>query len=89
MLFEQIKNASDLKSFVETGSDSYYFERSTMQFFGDTLRNYGVRKHQHETHGLVYELYRKQPVKHGMRKSAYFGMVDGNVKRLHGLEVAL
>ena len=43
--------------------DSHYFDRKTMQFFGDTMRNYGVRKT--EIGGVpVWELYRKKPVKH-------------------------
>ena len=48
-------------------SDSFYFERKTMRFFGDTMKNYGVK-----THFNFYELYRKQPVKHGLKNSAFF-----------------
>lgn len=47
--------------------NSFYFTRDTMKFFGDTMRNYGVR-----THSDSYELYRKQPVKHGLKNSAFF-----------------
>lgn len=46
---------------------SYFFSRDTMKFFGDTMRNYGVKDR-----GLYYELYRKSHVKHGLRNSAYF-----------------
>jgi hypothetical protein len=46
---------------------SYFFSRDTMRFFGDTMRNYGVKDK-----GTYFELYRKSPVKHGMRQSAYF-----------------
>ena len=57
--------------------DSHFFDRKTMQFFGDTMRNYGVRKA--EIIGYydplpveVWELYRKRPVKHGLKSSAFF-----------------
>ena len=36
--------ASELKYQVEvSGNEPHYFTRSTMKFFGDTMRNYGVR----------------------------------------------
>ena len=47
--------------------NSFYFSRDSMRFFGDTMRNYGVK-----THACCYELYRKQPVKHGLKNSAFF-----------------
>jgi hypothetical protein len=72
------KTAYDLKAFVEAaGHESHFFTRSTMKFFGDTMRNYGMR-------GPVtvvtpsgesvqcYELYRRHPVKCGVKDSAYF-----------------
>jgi hypothetical protein len=58
-----------------------------MKFFGDTMRNYGVRDggtipyHFDDTGNNysdtartieVWELYRKHPVKHGLNSSAYF-----------------
>ena len=65
--------------------DSHYFDRKTMQFFGDTMKNYGVRERHimcdydragnYAPEGAlirVWELYRKQPVKHGLQKSAFF-----------------
>lgn len=77
-------NASELKYHVEqTGSN--FFSRDSMRFFGDTMRNYGVRSATVKTHydeqdnytedGItieVWELYRRHPVKHGLTKSAYF-----------------
>lgn len=77
-------NASELKYNVEnTGSN--FFSRDSMRFFGDTMRNYGVREatitsnyDQNDNYveeGIkieVYELYRRHPVKHGLDKSAYF-----------------
>ena len=69
MLFSEIKTSSQLKAFVESGpTDSHFFTRGTMKFFGDTMRNYGVR---HLTNGVI-ELYRKRPVKHDVDGSAYF-----------------
>jgi len=68
---------SELKSKVEqTGSNSHFFTRKTMQFFGDRMNNFGARKTKIETwsDGIVevYELYRKRPVKHGLQSSHYF-----------------
>ena len=54
---------------------SHYFDRKTMQFFGDTMRNYGVRKAEIE--GVaVWEPHRKRPVKHGLKSSAFFRTTD-------------
>jgi hypothetical protein len=86
MLASQIKTASDLKGFVESrDTESHFFDRKSMRFFGDTMRNYGVRKikivSNYDANGEyvaggveveVYELYRRKPVKHGVQKSAYF-----------------
>ena len=69
-------NASQLKYNVElTGSN--FFSRSSMKFFGDTMKNYGVRGPVEVTNNLgevvsVYVLYRRRPVKHGLKKDAYF-----------------
>lgn len=70
---------SELKYRVESaGHDSHFFTRRTMQFFGDTMRNYGVRSkpvtflnYLGET-VTAWELYRKTPVRHGLSDSAYF-----------------
>lgn len=35
---------SELKYHVEQGSDRHFFERETMKFFGDTMKNYGCRE---------------------------------------------
>lgn len=87
---------SELKYNVENaGFDSHFFTRKTMSFFGDTLRNYGVCSATISTmydadgnyigkDGVtieVWELYRKTPVKHGMRDSAYF--CKSTFKRVH------
>ena len=67
---------SELKTNVLANDpNSHYFDRRTMQFFGDTMRNYGVRKTEIE--GVdVWELYRKRPVKHGLESSAFFRATD-------------
>lgn len=76
---------SELKYNVETKTTSNFFSRDSMRFFGDTMRNYGVRSATIQTsydendqwveNGItveVWELYRKNPVKYGNQKSAYF-----------------
>lgn len=70
--------ASELKARVEgAGLEPHFFTRPTMRFFGDTMRNYGVRgplqfKPLLGEQCEVWELYRRQPVKHGLRTPAYF-----------------
>ena len=55
--------------------NSHFFDRKTMKFFGDMMRNYGVRKT--EIDGVaVWELYRKMPVKLGRKSSAFFRTSD-------------
>ena len=77
---------AELKQQVEQGNDRHFFTRDTMRFFGDTMRNYGVRSAVLSTHwdntGNIYsdithnidvwERYRKHPVKRGLQNSAYF-----------------
>ena len=67
---------SELKAnILANDPGSHFFDRKTMQFFGDTMSNYGVRKA--EINGLaVWELYRKRPVKHGLKSSAFFRATD-------------
>ena len=45
----------------------YFFTRKTMDFFGDTMKNFGCR-----SAGDNWELYRKRPVKHGLKTSHFF-----------------
>ena len=86
MLASQIKTASDLRDFIEeSGRESHFFDRTTMRFFGDTMKNYGVCKVTirvaYDSAGNyveggqeieAWELFRRRPVKHGVSKSAYF-----------------
>ena len=77
---------SELKHHVENnGTDSHFFSRKTMQFFGDTMRNFGVcpatvlshfdadgNYYENGIEREVWELFRRRPVKNGLRNSAYF-----------------
>ena len=77
---------SELKAAVEaSGNESHSFTRSSMKFFGDTMRNYGVRRatvrshydasdtyHEEGVTRDAWELYRRRPVKHGNQRSAFF-----------------
>lgn len=63
---------SQLRYHIEqTGQEPYFFTRETMRFFGDTMANFGCRKATHKG-TLCWELYRKRPVKHGLRGSFFF-----------------
>lgn len=86
---------SELKYHVETaGHETYFFTRKTMAFFGDTMKNYGVRDggvimSEYDVDGNwigaparavpVWELYHKRPVKHGLQGSAFFDKVSFKV----------
>ena len=81
---------AELKYQVEQSSERFFFTRDAMRFSGDTMRNYGVRDggtipyHWDDTGNNysetprnieVWELYRKRPVKHGLKDSAYFDKI--------------
>ena len=77
MLATQIRTASHLRAFIEdAGHAPHYFDRQTMRWFGDTMRNYGVRQVQIiDRRGSTidaWELYRRRPVKHGLQSSSYW-----------------
>jgi hypothetical protein len=69
---------SQLKRLHESHDlDSYFFSRSSMKFFGDTMRNYGVCRTNVYDKSTgekfeVWELFRKQLVKYGLGTSHYF-----------------
>lgn len=83
---------SELKAQVESrGIESHFFDRETMKFFGDSMKNYGLRRVTIEsefsqdgkyvkggTTRDCWELYRKRPVKRGNRSSAFFDAVTFN-----------
>ena len=68
---------ADLKEKVEALRSSF-FSRSNMRFSGDTMGNYGVRPKPVSLTcfsgdvALVWELYRRRPVKHGLQAPAFF-----------------
>ncbi len=76
--------ASELKYNVESaGKQPYFFSRKTMKFFGDTMKNYGVRNVIQAVNASgetvpVVELYRRNPVKHGLQSSTFFNAVTWN-----------
>lgn len=63
----------------------FFFSRDSMKFFGDTMKNYGVRSSKLVVEYIdgtyldgekriidVWELYRKKPVKHGLMTTQFF-----------------
>ena len=82
----QVKTASDLKYLYEQSNpDGHFFDRKTMKFFGDRMKNYGVRKVRLQSENRPdevfdgYELYRRKPVKDGLQTSAFFNEDGGQV----------
>ena len=81
---------SQLKFHVQqTQTEKHFFDRETMKFFGDTMKNFGVRStfinaHIYNASGdycgsaekEVWELYRKRAVKHSLKGSHYFDKVS-------------
>jgi hypothetical protein len=68
---------SELRQKVtETGS--HYFDRKSMKFFGDTMRNYWCSRHPIDVIDnrgnprKVYALGRNKPVKHNQVFTVYF-----------------
>lgn len=60
-----------------TEAEPFFFDKKTMRFFGDTRSNYGVRgplefKSNIGEEVIVYELFRRKAVKHGLKNSAFF-----------------
>ncbi len=86
---------SELKALYERNEEgaALFFTRDTMRFFGDTMKNYGVRKVRvvekwkpfidYPEPFEAWELHRIKPVKHGQKSSAYFSL-DG--KLLNGVK---
>lgn len=75
-------NATELKQKHEENHIlSKFFSRETMKFFGDTMRNFGVRRQTVMIQDCLgakyecYELYRKRPVKEGVQSSYYFDVI--------------
>jgi len=73
---------SQLKALHEDAHpESLFFSRGNMRFAGDTMANFGVRaepvtfKTWSGDIVTCWELYRRRPVKHGLRGSHYFDCV--------------
>lgn len=74
-----IKSASDLKRYV-SATDSHFFERDTMRFFGDSMKNYACNGLIVEYKSvLCFELCRKKSVKYGLKDSAFFSILTFDV----------
>lgn len=58
---------SELKYEYERAIGGHFFERKTMRFFGDRMKNYGVCDA-----GDCWELFRRKPVNHGVKHSVFF-----------------
>lgn len=63
---------------ISKNPGGFFFESKTMKFFGDTMANYGVRANpvtvanSRGVEHICWELYRRNPVKHGLRSSTFF-----------------
>jgi hypothetical protein len=78
---------SGLKALYERGNPGgHFFDRDTMRFFGDTMRNFGVadggKVKTMTAEGIaeaeVWDLYRKRPVHGGLHGHCrYFRKTDG------------
>jgi hypothetical protein len=81
-------NQYELKANYEEKIGGYFFSRSTMRFFGDTMANYYVLKNPVDIKTpsgdtvKCWVLTRRKAVKNGLRKDAYFS-VD-NFTRVSG-----
>ncbi len=80
---------SELKyKILEVNPDSHFFDRKAMKFFGDTMRNYGVRSANVKIFdGTIvecWELYRKKPVNNGLTTSHYISKIT--FKRVFGID---
>jgi hypothetical protein len=72
-------NKSELRQEV-MARGSFFFDRSSMRFFGDTMANYYVPKATVVVEDCMgeqfrcFELQRRRPVKHGLCDSSYFAI---------------
>ena len=78
--------ANELRQEIKQhGTAPHFFDRKSMKFFGDTMRNYGVTSATVTTYDGTnvecWELYRRKPVKGGLQKSAYF--CKATFRRVH------
>jgi hypothetical protein len=56
-------------------TDSHYFDKKTMAFFGDTLRNYRIDTNIHNINSVrCYKLNRLSPVNGGLVSPVFFSI---------------
>ena len=66
-------NASELKaSHLMQCPDSHFFNRDTMQYFGDTMRNFGVKKQENGE----WLLFRKRKTRENAAGTGYLFSAD-------------
>lgn len=77
-------NPSTLKRlYIENNPSGHFFDKDAMHYFGDTMKNYGVRSaslqvrmigngYEYKKPVDCWELYRKFPVKNGLKDSVFF-----------------
>ena len=61
---------SELKYQYEQKQGGHFFDRKTMNFFGDTMKNFGGCDA-----GTHWKLYRKRAVKYGVKSSFFFDKI--------------
>jgi hypothetical protein len=74
-------NKTELKYHVLNRGDTFFFDRKTMRFFGDTMSNYytpakPVLIDTLEGQVEAWPLYRRKPVRYGLKSTAYFRTDD-------------
>lgn len=73
---KKLMSVFELQTKVEA-TGSKFFSKNTLRFAGDSVGNFGVSATPVKINtkagpGLVWELYRRRPVKHAVQTSAYF-----------------
>ena len=74
----KIKTVYDLKyAYLEKHPDGHFFDRRTMKFFGDTMKNFGI---VNQKNNII--LYRKNPVNGGRMGGFSFDRDTMNYKTI-------
>lgn len=78
MNFEDIKSAHQLKVFCDNNPSNGcpFFNDEEMEFSGDTMQNFSIKHHRNDEVGHYVELKRKKAVRHGLKKSNYFKLMQ-------------
>jgi len=59
--------------------EPHFFDRQTLKFFGDTMKNFGVFQED----GEIF-IYRKKPVKHGLTGTWLYNWKEGTLNKVMG-----